>query len=163
MLNNTPNPNFQPRFKTIQIIHLALLLGQVVFGFVAFNAVQTDGTMHLNVDVSSNILYIVCLFLLVAGNTVSYFITSKLLNAVKEGDSLQAKFTSYQTALIIRFAMMEGANLFVLVVFMLTGNSLLLYVAIAVIAVMGLIRPTRTHFAEVAELSTTETREFEAM
>ncbi|GGH76262.1 MAG: hypothetical protein EP346_01050 [Bacteroidetes bacterium] len=163
MINATPDPNFKPSFKTLQIIHIALLMGQILFCFVAFLNVDKEGVMHFNSNLTSNVLYVVCITLVIVGNTANYFISNKFLNQVKNGNNLKTKFHQYQVSMIIRYAIIEGANLFTIVVFMLTGNTLMLYIAIAVIGIMGLLRPRRTHFTDLAELTSEEMREFESI
>jgi len=126
------------RFKTTRIIHLALLAGQVLFAAVVFfltrsTAISTD---------TNNPLFVVAPLLAMAAVVASIFLYKQQLALATQQQTLNSKLAQYQTALIIRWALLESASLFNIVCYFVTGNFALLLIAFLIIAYFISIRPT---------------------
>ncbi|MBX2845781.1 MAG: hypothetical protein KTR13_06150, partial [Saprospiraceae bacterium] len=73
-------------------------------------------------------------------------------------DSIGAKFTTYRSASIIRYALLEGPSLVNSVFYLLTGNPIHLYIALAGVAVLFLSRPSLQQFVSDTRLTGDERR-----
>jgi hypothetical protein len=63
----------------------------------------------------------------------------------------------YQSACIVRYAMIEGAALFNVVVWFLTGNSTTAFVAAALIGLMIAVRPVKSKIVTLLQVSYPDT------
>ncbi|TWR31592.1 ATP synthase F0 subunit C [Mucilaginibacter pallidiroseus] len=128
-----------PKLKTIQIIHLALLAGMVLYVAIVFFLKQSTAVKFDKDDVFAFIVPVVAIM----GAFASYFLFGKALPQAQRQPSAQGKLVIYQTALIMRYAFLEGPALFATTVYFLTGNFLFLAIAIAIIAYFTTLRPTK--------------------
>ncbi len=133
-------------FKTLNIIYLALIGGQLAFFAVVFfvlkPAPQEDDFFQMLVPIVS-IMTIVA----------SFFIYKMLKEKATEMDSLEDKVTHYRTSNIVRYALVEGGNLFAIVVFLLTGQTFLLAFFALGLIVFFFYRPSVQGFINDFEMS----------
>jgi len=118
---NTTKPQVTPKtfLKTIKIIYLALLTGQLLFFVVAF----TQTPRHkFALDFSDDPLVLVVPLMAVMSFILSNILFRQQLGIAVNQTTLSGKLTSYQTASIIRFAVIEGTSLFSIVAFLISGN-----------------------------------------
>jgi hypothetical protein len=134
--------NQQPQFKSLQIITLALPAGIILFLVVTFLIGQKEFAL-LPHDEQSSVLNYMALGMAAAMLLVSNFIFQKLLARIDTALSASKKLPMYVQAYIVRFALLESAGLFNVVVFLLTGVLLNALVAIGIILLMLTTRPTR--------------------
>ncbi len=119
-------------FKQLKIIFVALALGQILYFVVTLFLIQND-TVIPNKDFSTAGGFIVPLVV------VLMVVASKLLynrdinSKIEAGD--EEKIITYRISNIVKFALLEGANLFSITFYLLTGDFL--YVGMFVI-VMGI-------------------------
>src|SRR5471030_821542 len=93
--------------KLISIIHLALLGGQMVFGIVAF---AESTKVYFDVKYNGDPFIFIAPILAIGGIVAGNLIFKQLLTALESKTSLSEKMMGYQTALIIRFALLEGPS-----------------------------------------------------
>ncbi len=146
-------PNGQTFVRTIAIIHAALLIGQVLFGIVAF--VQTKST-GFNLKLGSDPFFYIVPFLIVAGMLLGSFLFTQQISNALDKNSLNEKLAGYQTALITRFAIAEGPSLLGIVGYMLSGNVVYLILVGVNVLYFILIRPTKDKLAEDLNLTNEE-------
>lgn len=153
MYNRTTAPGPKNFIKTTMIIHLALLMGQVLFAvvtcFIAPNAV-------LDLKPTNDVLFYIAPALVVATMFLGSFLFKQQLSKLDAGATLQGKLVVYQTALIIRCAMSEGASLFCIVCALNTGNLFYLVVAGINIIYFIWIRPTKAKIEDSLNLDYNE-------
>ncbi|MDB5158274.1 MAG: hypothetical protein JWR50_2981 [Mucilaginibacter sp.] len=155
-MNNTDaQKTTQPFIKTISIIHLALIIGQVLFAVVAF--AKMDST-NINFD-KNDVFLFVAPIMAIGGFIASNIVFKQQLVRAKDKMVLKDKLVAYQSALITRFALLEGASLFNIVVFLKTGNLLYLIISGLIIFYFIIIRPTKDKVVEDLELSYQESIE----
>ncbi len=142
-LNNT-------YLKTVSIIHLALLIGQAMFATVVF--IQSGSTKIVFNDASDSYFFIV-IGLAVGGFAASNFLFKQNLNKANEQTDIKSKLAKYQSALIIRYALLEGPSLFGIVVYLLTGNLFYLIVSIVIMLYFLSLMPTKEKIKEELQLS----------
>ena len=111
-------------FKTISIIFLALLMGQLLFAVVAFSI---TGSTTIVIDTKDVNLFIE--IALVTGSFIASNVLYKqqLAAAIQQTDA-NSKLMRYQSALIIRCALLEGASLFGIVNYLSSANFLYLII-----------------------------------
>ena len=142
--------NPQAFFKTTAIIHAALLIGQFLFGIVAFSITNNTG---LNVQPGNDPLFYVALLLVFGGMLLGSFLYKQQITKLAAEAALKEKLSTYQTALIIRCAPSEGASMFCIVCYMLTGNSFYLVLTALNILYFIWMRPTKQKIEDELSLS----------
>ena len=125
--------------KTMSIIHLALLAGQMLLALGAF-AQSTKiffGIMYLD----DYYVYVVPV-LAMAGLFGGYVLFKKQLKAIRYKSPMSEKLAAYQNALIIRFALLEIPSLFAIAAYMVIGNLFFLAVSGFLMIYFIFLRPT---------------------
>jgi len=135
-------PNSQPQFKSLQIITLALPAGIALFLAVTFLIIKIELTLLPNGE-QSNVLNYIALGMAVVCVFVSDFLFKNTLAKIDTGLPVNRKFPMYTAAYIIRFALLQGAGLFNVVVFLLTGVLMNALIGAAIILLMLVLRPQR--------------------
>lgn len=141
-MENNQSIAFTPKsfIKTITIIHLALIMGLLLFSGVSYTLVETN---VLSFDFENDIFSLIVPVFAIGGAFASNFIYTKKINELTSLESLKDKVMGYQTACIIRFALLEGPALLGIVYYMQTGNLLFLIIAGALIVYFVTLRPTK--------------------
>ncbi|MCB9175023.1 MAG: hypothetical protein H6589_10480 [Flavobacteriales bacterium] len=141
MENNQPI-SFTPKsfIQRITIIHLALIIGLLLFAGVTYSTVETNVLVF---DFDSNFFTVIVPAMAISMAFASNFIFTKKVNELSNVSLLKDKLMGYQTASIIRFALLEGPAMFSIVIYMLTGNLLFLIMAGVLIVYFITIRPTK--------------------
>jgi hypothetical protein len=155
--NQSNRPSPESFLKSISIIHLALLAGQVIFAIVAYaQSVKVYFGIHYMDDV---FMYIVPLAA-IGGFMTGYTIFKKQLAAIRSKNTLGEKIIAYQTALIIRYALLEGPCLLAIVAYLLNNNLFYLVVAGLLILYFIFLRPTMEKVENDLDLNFNEKIEF---
>jgi hypothetical protein len=150
----------QSVLKSMQTIHAALLAGQVMFAAVSYFVAEKTPNFSLK-NTGDVFLYIVPL-MAIGSFTAGNIVFKQKIASLPAKDILMEKLIGYLTALIIRFALLEGASLFGIVAFMLTGNLLFLLISVLLMLFMLTLRPSADKVATDLELSYEEKLELEA-
>ena len=147
--------NYDPKaaYGLMKKMFYAILAGPVLFLLVALFI--TENIHSSSFDVSEPVNLALIAFTLISfplGN----FITRRMISAIKPDDDIQKKMSGYQTAFVIRLAFYEGIELFSIVVFMMTGNLMVLLFAL--ISVFGIVTnyPTPTRIRQAVGISETD-------
>ena len=138
--------------KTTKIIHFALLTGQAMFAAVAYSIGNKQISFVTKDSKNDIFLYLVPIFAIggfVAGN----FISKKILANFQNKETLSEKLAGYQTALIVKCALLEGASLMGIVAFLLTNNWLFLLISIAIMLYFFTLKPTADKVADDLQLN----------
>lgn len=134
---NDSQPNIQNRLTTIFIIYIALLVGQLLFFGVTFY-LTADNTAEPDPD--NDVFLYVALTLSLGAITGGMAVTRKKLVEIRAMSGIIQKVDAYKTMMIIQLAMLESANLFAIVSFLITANYLLAGIAgIGIAAFIALI------------------------
>lgn len=143
-------------FKSIKIIHLALLTGLMLFiGVAHFIVLPTADT---NADLGNIFRYMIP-GLAVVSIFASRLAVNGLLKQIAPSTPLSEKLDRYRGASIIRWAAVEGVGLFAVVGYMLTGLQTLVLVALALTAYLFTLRPTPSLVATELQLDAKERTE----
>ncbi|HAI74958.1 MAG TPA: hypothetical protein DCM08_01810 [Microscillaceae bacterium] len=141
-------------FQRLTTIWFGLIMGQVVFLAVVFFLNNQQDSSFVRPELVGVMDYIAIAFSL-GTLGMSQFIPQQLLK-VETKDTLDNKLQKYQTSVILRGALIEGGNLFCIVAYLLTQNSLLLGSFAALISIMILSRPTLAQMETSIPLSEDE-------
>lgn len=129
-------------FKAIQIIHLALMTGVILLGIFAFYFHYSGLNMEGGKEMNFGLIYVVPVFAL-GGILASNLVFKQKLKDCIAKPTLKEKMTNYRSALIIKFAFIEGSSLFAVVAYLLTGNLIYLGFAVLLLIVFLAYRPTK--------------------
>jgi len=143
-----------PQFITLQIIHAALCLGPTLFMLVGFSITPNK---HSDIQPADSPLLYIAAITAIGMVFISNFLFNKQVAQIDFMAPVQQRFLQYQTACIVRYAPLEGAALFNVVVFILSGSYISLAFGAIVIAFMILNRPTRPGVTEALKISFPDT------
>ncbi len=144
------------KLKVLKIIHLGLLTGLVVFFCVVSFVVYNN---KVNDPQSAEIFEMVVPLLALMALMASRFIPKTVLNKIDPGTSLSDKLQRYNTAMIMRCAFIEGAALFSIVTYMITGDVLLQVLAAILIITLGIQHPTKSKIISDLKLDADQRQE----
>jgi len=149
-------PEFQPRiaYRTLRIIFYSLNTGLLVFFMVG---VYLNGMELPPFRDEIDMLTVVNLLLLVS-IPAGYMISGRRLEAIKSKDPFPRKFEQFQTAMIIRWAMIEGTALLSIVGLILLQDAKQLVIFVLCILVLSLNTVTRDKVVRMAKLNPEEAR-----
>lgn len=137
--------------KAISILHYALLAGQLFFGIIMFFLVWLKRENSFPLENISQQMLIACIVLAALAYLAGNMLFKKKLENINEGNNpVSKKLDEYRAANITRWALMEFATLFCIIIFFVTGNYSIMIVAV----VMILLFFTTRHSAQktVADL-----------
>lgn len=149
--------------KTTSIIHLALIAGQVLFAVMAF--VSGKQIIFFDYKNSRNdVFFYIVPLLAIVGTVVGSFLFNQQLGkfyqqAAGSGKALSEKLKAYQSALIVRYALLEGPSLFGIVCFLITGNLFYLLISACLVITMISLRPSVNAAEAYLQLSYDETQQ----
>jgi hypothetical protein len=139
-------PSEQVPFQSAQIIVGALIFGTLAFATIAFFSANVQGNA---VDLIAYIAVGFAVMELIVSFVVPAVVTRKGLQELRQkGSEISAAqfFGVFQTQLIIRGALLEGAAFFCCIAYMSTGLWWTLATALGLMAVLALFFPTRGKF-----------------
>ena len=144
-------------FRNLNLMFAALSLGQILFLVIILYVLWGDmsKTNTLGIDQQTLLMIGAAAFLGIAyaARGLGNYFRNK---AVNEKQALEQKVSTYRTSLILRWALVEGFNLFVLIIAFLQEDKTLLFLFGAGLIVFFSLKPSATAFAEAYELSLQE-------
>lgn len=143
--------------KTLSIIHTALLVVLIAFGIFTY---FQNGSFTPRMNRQDLFIYIVPV-VAAAGYFLSQFLFRKQLQTIQREEELPAKLSKYQSASLIKYALLEGPGFLALIAYYLSGNALYLVIAIALIAYLFVQRPTADKINTNLPLTLEEQKQFD--
>ncbi len=137
-------------FKTIKIVHIAIVIGVVLFTIVSLIR-RIIGFEPVGYEIDKVLLILVPIFVLI-GIFASNFVFKKILNEIREKSNFKEKMEKYRSALIIKLALIEGPAFFAIISFLLTGNYIHLGLTVILIIVLLIYKPNKTKLVNELEL-----------
>jgi hypothetical protein len=141
----------------LRVIFYSLNTGLLIF-FMAgiyLNDMQIPG-FSLEIDILT-----VVNILLLGAIPLGYMLSSRKMEAIDPGEPFQEKFQQFQTAMIIRWAMIEGAALFSLVGLILLQDAKQLVLFVLCILVLSTNTITKEKVTRMAKLNAEESKALE--
>lgn len=137
----------------LNILFFALILGAIVFALIAALVIQTS--VEPSEDLSKILVPLSIGYGIIAA-FLGDFLFRKKLNTIQKEQSLEIRQITFRSAFAIHLAILEGAALFGIVTFALTGSQLALLCALGVIGWMGMNRPSIAKLEKHLFLSSAE-------
>ena len=138
--------------KSNLIIWAALIMGMLFFGAISVYLVTSGGMKVDQIEQFDVLIYIVPL-LAVVSVFAGFFVFNQKLTAIREKTDAIAKIAEYRGVLIIRWALLEGPAFFAIVSYLLTGNVVLLGIAVAIITIFILLIPSKAKLEADLEIN----------
>jgi len=129
--------------RGLQIIHRALLMGQLIFAAVVLLLRYSDAFPPplSNMDKSMQVLAI--LLSLTGFFTGSSIFKKKIQQVMVGFPDIKTKAAAYRSACIIQWALLEGPSLFCIICFLLVGNYAYLALLAALMFAFALTAPAK--------------------
>lgn len=141
---NTSATSPDSPIKILLIVFAALLIGQCIFlGVILLVHAQGFQLVEEGVEIFQYVA--VALTLTAIG--VSTFLYRNMTNQAQVQSPSPDPIATYQTATIIRLAILEGGNMVNLVFYLLTGKEIFLVLFAVIIAAFVLARPASDNVA----------------
>ncbi len=159
MAKDTSN-KFTPRgfIKVISFLHLGIAATPIVLGTLFyFRTTNTELSFTNSNDMFLAIVPVVAISSIFLGD----FVFKKIIKALPNNMTLREKLMKYQTASIIKFALLEGAALFSIVIFGNTQNLTYLIVGLLLIFFLFLQRPAKQKIETTLNLRGEEKAKFD--
>lgn len=144
--------SLQANLQSSLVIWSSLVLGQIFFGAISVYLVKYGG-MNIDQPELYQILIYVVPIIAIVSVLLSFYIFNQRLVALKDKTDLNSKLFDYRSALIVRWALLEGPSFFAIVSYILTGNYILLSIAVVIIIIFILLMPNRARFEKELELN----------
>lgn len=151
---STTQQNFKQYFFILRILHLSMLGAVVVLGLVSHFVLIPAPDFKPNEN-GALFVNIAAVYLAIAV-ALSYWLFGLRVQAAKQQISLSDKLNTYRSATIIRFALIEGSALLVVVFYLLTANLVLLGIAGIGLVVLALHHPNPVKLKMDLDLSPVE-------
>lgn len=139
----------------LQLIHMALLAGLILFGMVAFSLRNSPLS---GFPIQGDLLVYLVPLLALAGYFAGHYVYNKMLVSLEHNQELSLKLARYQTASLLHFACLEVPALFALLAYIDQGYVLYLAIAVSLILYLFSRRPTRKKVLDNLPLSKEEAR-----
>ncbi|UZR93046.1 hypothetical protein [Chondrinema litorale] len=131
-------------------------MGQTLFAAVAYLIFGMQSDIHSD---ENNILVYVSVFLSMSAIGASYILKPKLLETALTKSSLDEKLKAYTTACLVTWALLEGANMANVVIFIVTANKIPLVFFLAILLVYIPTRPDLRKISADLKLNRDEEKE----
>lgn len=163
MANHALPQSPQEHLKSMNILYLALLGGQLMMFVMLYFAFETPEEAGNDVSVAGgfDIITIAMIFFFVSAAGMSFFLYNK---RKQEGQNLKSslmeKLTHYRSSFILRLALLEGANLTMLLIYFFVSKNMIFLILFGLgIALFLMARPTVDRIVQDYQLSGSEQRE----
>jgi hypothetical protein len=140
--------------RITNIIYYSLAAGMLLFFIIIVVLIQVKETL-LDKNIDNIFMMIVPVFGLIM-MFISRMIYNQMISKADAGDNLIQKISSYRTAKIVAWAMIEGACFFALIATMLTSNYLYVAVFIFLFGYFFLMKPSKESLIRDMSLNSDE-------
>ncbi|WP_118974567.1 hypothetical protein [Taibaiella koreensis] len=129
--------------RSLMILHLALVSGQVIFVLVSLflNITHAMAPISFSPEVRGSLLYIAPA-IAAGGVAAGWFLFKQRITNLKLLPPSTEKYAGYRSASLLRYAAMEAPSLVATMLFLLSGNYYYLIIAGAVILTFIIVRPS---------------------
>ena len=148
--------NNKGTLKALQIIHRAMLLGMILFASIAF-FLNYSGNFPPSLQQHDQVLQVITIVLSVGGFFIGNTLFKKKIFQLREsGNDLNDKLSSYRSASLLQWALLESPALFATICFLLVGNYAFLALAAALMLLFAINAPTKIKIAMLLQVSEDE-------
>ena len=144
----------KPVFQQLNVLYYALLGGQLLFAGVVYFLLSNDMTAHA--PPAASVFQWLVPPVILAGAGAAYLLNRRRQAQLYQLTDLPGKADHYRNSVIIRSALMEGANLFAVIAALIDVNmTYLLYFAVGLLAFVY-FRPSKEEFSSAYDLNAAE-------
>jgi len=148
-------------FKGNYILYYSLLAGQVLIALViSYLIIDTEKNFTWDM---SNPFHLVAPILMLSAVSMSSLLFTNKMEEAKNIKGLYGKLEHYRSSIILRSALLEGANLVCVIFFFLEQNYFFLLLFFLGFCVFLLVRPSEDSFREKYRLTEEERMKFKKM
>ena len=148
-------------FKGNYILYYALMAGQVLIALV-ISYLMIGAEMKFSWEMS-NPFYLIAPILIFSCISISSFLFIKRMEEAKTIKGFSEKLKHYRGSIILRSAMLEGANLICIIFYFLEQNYFFLLLFFVGFCAFLLVRPSEDNFKEIYRLTEDERMAFRKM
>tara|TARA_R110002051_G_scaffold236232_2_gene297469 strand:- start:2131 stop:2571 length:441 start_codon:yes stop_codon:yes gene_type:complete len=141
--------------RKLTIIHAALVITLLIFGAITYSFGVGFVT---NFDTKSDTFIYIVPIIALLGYFGSIYIFKKQIRNISSSEELQLKLAKYQTASIIKYAVIEGPTLLIFFEFMNSGYTLYFTIACCLLLYLAVQRPNKNRLIQELNLNTEEQR-----
>lgn len=149
-------------FKTLRILHKAMMLGMLAFAVVVIFIVIRRGGPGVNPSLDKP-LQVVALLVSVSGTAAGFMLFKKRLQAIPAMDTAKNRLAAYRAAALLRWGLIEMPVLLSIICFMLIGNYAFLALAIALLFVFAAVRPSTQVIIYQLQLTEAEVKDLQGV
>lgn len=131
-------------FKQLKIIFIALASGQLIYLLIASILLMND-MVGTNRDFSTVLGFVVPILVVIMA-AASKLVYNYLINSKLESSSQAEKINVYRTGNIIRYTLIEGANLISITSYLITGDFLYAGLFVIVMGIFFINYPSKEKF-----------------
>ncbi|MCP4181635.1 MAG: hypothetical protein GY756_28045 [bacterium] len=147
--------NTKEYYRLLSLIFYALLAGQIIFACVGFYFVKS-GNYIPEFSESKTLFSILVGLIVIEGISVGNYVYKRKISKIKYSVDLKLKMSEYRIANIIRFAFIEASSIFSIILYILSGYTVLLIGSTVTIGYFIFIRPTAEQTLKELKLNTEE-------
>ncbi|WP_282014319.1 hypothetical protein [Marinifilum flexuosum] len=147
--------NFKQYLRGLNIIHGALLFGQITFAGITIFITQMNGATAPDAELE-DIFFILVPIFFIGCFLASQIIVPKRLEASRKEKDLNSKLGVYRSTQIIKLAMIEGAAFFAIIANLLFANFLFIGFAVLLMCLFATYFPTKEKLIRELELNRDE-------
>ncbi len=138
----TDAPQITPKIflRTFTLIHIALVAGVVIPGLLMFLKTQNQ---ELIFSYSGDVMFFVVPFMAIAGILAGNYLYGNIMKGLASKNTLMEKLNGFQSASIIKYALLEGPAFLGIVAFMNEGNQYFLIISLLLALWLIAQRPSR--------------------
>jgi hypothetical protein len=142
--------------KAISVFFYSMIGGLLMFTIIIFVMSYFQPPPIADKSVFKTIFIVVLFMAAISLSAAKWLYGKRIAAAQATGLSLMEKLTIYRGALMLYLALCEGAGLFAVIVYFLTGNKLLLAVVGVLVIAMLLKRPEKSKIFNELQLNSQE-------
>ena len=147
-------------FRSLLILHKAMLVGQIIFALVAFYLVYSNTFPFQNLRELDRILQVVAICCSVGGVYAGLLLFKRRVLVAREIQAgPKAKLTLYRQACLFQWSLIEGPCFIVIIGFLLTHNYAFLALAAVLILLFSMLAPSKLKIALQLKISEAEVDE----
>ncbi|WP_424961485.1 hypothetical protein [Ekhidna sp.] len=159
MQKESQTPKTSEPINAIRVIHFAILMGALIFGGLVFVLINASSTLT---DSENLLIYVPIISALIALPASIKLFNNKIQDGIAPGVELKNKLMTFQSAHIIRIALLEAVALLSVITCLLTNTSVNFITFLLIIFYLVLLFPTSSRVAEHLHLSNSERIQLES-
>jgi len=142
--------------KTLNLLHKALMIGQVLFAGICIYLVYTKNFLPPAQELDRT-LQVIALIAVAGGIYAGMSLFKRKLIQIREMQAnAKEKLALYQAACIMQWALMEGPSIFSAACFLVTGNYALLALVAAILFLFVMTAPSKLKIMLQLQISEAE-------